>query len=228
MIKINLLPFRAARTKENIRRQISVFLLSLVLVAFCFYWFSTKLSARIVVLEDQAAQKKIQITAYQKRAAEVDKIKKQLDLLKSKTEIVGNLERGRREPVHLLATLTEMVVENRMWLTDLATKSVAPQPPKPKAAGKKRRGRRAKAPAKKPEAPKPSTRIEVKLKGFALDNKTIADFMERLEGFPRFADVALVNIEHRTVQEASLKSFGINFTQLPEKRPEVGPETKAP
>ena len=32
MIRINLLPFRAARKKENVRRQVSVFLLSLVLV----------------------------------------------------------------------------------------------------------------------------------------------------------------------------------------------------
>jgi len=33
MIRINLLPFRAARKKENIRRQISVFVLSVVCLA---------------------------------------------------------------------------------------------------------------------------------------------------------------------------------------------------
>ena len=32
MIRINLLPFRAARKKENIRRQVSIFVLSLFLV----------------------------------------------------------------------------------------------------------------------------------------------------------------------------------------------------
>lgn len=228
MIRINLLPFRAARTKENIRRQISVFLLSLVLVGFCLFYIGTKLSAQITDLEDRATQKQLQITAYQKRAAEVDKIKKQLDLLKAKTGVVDSLERGRREPLHLLATLTEMVIENRMWLTDLTTKNVVPAPPKPKTPKKGKRGRRGKKPVEKVPALAPEVRAEVKLKGLALDNKTIADFMERLEGFPRFTNVVLVNIEHRTVQDTNLKSFGINFTQRPEKPMAEGPETKAP
>ena len=37
MIRINLLPFRSARKKENIRRQLSIFLLSLILAVVAIF-----------------------------------------------------------------------------------------------------------------------------------------------------------------------------------------------
>lgn len=40
MIRINLLPYRAAQKKENIRRQISIFLLLLILMTLALF-FST-------------------------------------------------------------------------------------------------------------------------------------------------------------------------------------------
>ena len=50
-------------------------------------------------------------------AKEVDQIKKDLDELQKKTEVIQNLEKTRREPVQLLDAMTGLVVENRMWFT---------------------------------------------------------------------------------------------------------------
>ena len=47
MIRINLLPFRAARKKENIRRQVSIFLLSLVFLLIILFYYNSSLSSQI-------------------------------------------------------------------------------------------------------------------------------------------------------------------------------------
>ena len=39
MIRINLLPFRSTRKKENIRRQLSIFVLSLILAVVAYFSF---------------------------------------------------------------------------------------------------------------------------------------------------------------------------------------------
>ena len=43
MIRINLLPYRAARKKENIRIQFNIFIGSLILVALAIFYFNSHL-----------------------------------------------------------------------------------------------------------------------------------------------------------------------------------------
>ena len=50
MIRINLLPFRTERKKENVRRQMSLFLLSLVLVLLVLFYYNFILNSKIVKL----------------------------------------------------------------------------------------------------------------------------------------------------------------------------------
>ena len=45
MIRINLLPFRAARKKENIRRQVSIFLLSLAFLLIILFYYNWSLGS---------------------------------------------------------------------------------------------------------------------------------------------------------------------------------------
>ena len=218
MIRINLLPFRAARTKENIRRQLSVFLLSFILTATGLYYFNLQLSTRIRTLEDDVAGTKLQITAYKKKAVEVDKLKKQLDTLEKKTEIVKNLELNRGEPVHLLTMMTDMVIEKRMWFTNLETRTIAKAAPAKAAPPKGRRGRKAKKPAAE-ELPKTQTmETHLKLKGYALDNQTVSDFLKHLENSPYFSNVELIKTQQNKLQNIELLTFGINCTKVPLKK----------
>ncbi|MEZ4550229.1 MAG: hypothetical protein R2874_07060 [Desulfobacterales bacterium] len=52
MIRINLLPYRAARSKENIRRQISVFLLSFILLLVVLIVYNGHLNGKKETLAD--------------------------------------------------------------------------------------------------------------------------------------------------------------------------------
>ncbi len=117
MIKINLIPFRAARRKENIRRQISVFLLSLLFISVVLVYYNTTLGSKISELESNIASTKKQLTATQKKARQVDQIKKKLNLLQRKTRVIRNLELNRKEPVKMLDAMTQLVVPERMWIT---------------------------------------------------------------------------------------------------------------
>ena len=187
MIRINLLPFRAARKKENIRRQVSIFMLSLAFLLIIFFYYNFSLSNKIDSLNTNIKNTKTELAKYNKINDEIAQIKKKLNNLKKKMAVMKTLETNRFEPTRLLDIMTQVVVPKRMWFTHLESKG-----------GK------------------------VKINGIALDNKTVADFMVRLEDCGLFKEVDLTTLKRKKAQAADLKSFAISCT----KKPLVGPESK--
>lgn len=122
MIRINLLPFRAARKKEDIRRQVSVFVLSLVMVLIVAGWFSFYLSGKIKTLNKEIQSTQEQVNKYNKINQEIADIKKKLELLNKKIDVIKTLDITRKAPVELLDDMSRLVVEKRMWFTDLTEK----------------------------------------------------------------------------------------------------------
>lgn len=174
MIRINLLPFRAARKKENVRRQISIFSLSLVLVAIGLFYYHLTLSRKIDLLNTQVDSVKQALKKNRKAAKEVDEIRKTLDLLKIKMDGIETVKKRRREPIQLLDVMTEVVLSERMWFLELT-----------------------------------SDNKRVGIKGVALDQKTVADFMTRLESTKLFTDVNLSTLNHVQMEGLGLKAFNI-------------------
>lgn len=174
MIRINLLPFRAARKSENIRHQVSMFLLCMTFLFLVMAYLQISLSAKISDLEQEVDTAGVELKKYKKQAAEVDKIKAKLDGLKKRTDVVRELDKNRKAPVRLLEALTQIVIPNRMWLTTL------------KEDGRK-----------------------VVVSGVALDNKTTADFMMRLESSQLFSTVNLGSVKHLIQNKQKMKQFQI-------------------
>jgi len=119
MIRINLLPYRAARSKENIRKQVSVFLLSFVLLIIMLGLYNSHLSSKKETLSSNLDNLKKEVTNYEKKAKAVEEIKKKLDTLNKQIEIINQLKEYREKPPKLLAKMTEMVIPGRMQLTRL-------------------------------------------------------------------------------------------------------------
>jgi type IV pilus assembly protein PilN len=68
------------------------------------------------------------------------------------------------------------------------------------------------------------TRLEekdttVKIDGIALDNKTVADFMVRLQGSGLFKSVNLKTLKQKDFEGNNLKSFQINCVKMPVEKP---------
>jgi type IV pilus assembly protein PilN len=123
MIRINLLPFRVARKKENIRRQISIFFLSLVMITLLLAWYTIGIDREILETRVRITQVKAQSALYQEKADRVTEIKKNLKILEDKLKIVSSLEEKRMEQLILLEELSEKVVPERMWLESMKSDS---------------------------------------------------------------------------------------------------------
>ena len=177
MIRINLLPFRAARKKENVRRQVSIFLLSFILIIIGVFYYNNWLSNRIKKLEARNQETTKQIGKYDKINKEIAQIKKTLNNLKKKIQVIETLDSGRKNAVNLLESMTEMVIEERMWFTSLNV-----------------------------------TGNNVSISGVALDERTIADFMKRLETKGGYANVTLKSLRRKGIKGKSLKLKGFSMS----------------
>ena len=122
MIRINLLPFRAARKKENIRRQVSIFLLSLAFMLIILFYFNFSLGGKIDDLNQKIKDTKSDLAKYEKINKEIAQIKKKLSNLKKKMAVMDTLEANRFAPVRLMDTMTKVIVPKRMWFTNLQSK----------------------------------------------------------------------------------------------------------
>jgi len=187
MIRINLLPFRAARKKENIRRQVSIFVLSLAFLLIILFYYNWTLGSQIDGLNADIKQTKSDLAKYEKINKEIAAIKQKLSNLKKKMAVMDTLEANRFEPTRLLDTMTQVVVPKRMWFTNLASKDGT-----------------------------------VTIAGIALDNKTVADFMVRLENSGLFSDVDLKTLkQHKVGGSSNFKSFHISCKKIPPAAPKT-------
>ncbi len=119
MIRINLLPFRAARKTENIRRQVSIFILSIILSLLFMGTYHVNRMTTIRKLSNEIEDTKKELVKVEAKAKQVDKIEEKLATLGRKNETMKQLDKGRKEPVILFDTLINMVVPNRMWYTNI-------------------------------------------------------------------------------------------------------------
>jgi type IV pilus assembly protein PilN len=180
MIRINLLPFRSTRKKENIRRQLSIFLLSLAFAVVAIFGIYFLLSSQVDDLNSRIASTQAELEKYDKINREIEEIKKKLDSLNKKLTVIRELEVSRYEPVRLMDTLAQVIIEKRMWFTALDAKADV-----------------------------------VNISGIAMDDKTVADFMVRLEGSGLFSAVNLKTLRQVEIQKTNLKSFEISCQKKP-------------
>ena len=122
------------------------------------------------------------------KAKKVDQIKKELEKLGHKTDVIKNIEMNRRAPVILLENMTNMVAEKTSILTPDTSLDSDNKPVKRlwftnfEASGEK-----------------------ININGIALDNKTIADFMSRLEESKLYKNVNLKTIKQQQLLSIILK-----------------------
>lgn len=121
MIRINLLPFRTARKKENVRRQLSILLSSLLLVFALMFYINLRLNNQIKEVNNKIQNTKAEIAKYEKINKEIAEIKGKLEVLKTKMKVIGDLEADRYESVRYMDAMTKLIVPNRMWFVSFDT-----------------------------------------------------------------------------------------------------------
>jgi type IV pilus assembly protein PilN len=119
MIRINLLPFRAARKKENIRRQLMVYGLS-VLLLFCimgytFFYLTSTLSG----LKEDQKRIEDELKTYEKTIKSIAELEKKIKEIRAKLEVIRELEKNKTGPVHLLDEIAMAVPKEKLWLSSM-------------------------------------------------------------------------------------------------------------
>jgi type IV pilus assembly protein PilN len=118
MIRINLLPVRAARKKEESQRQVLLFAFGLIaIVVFGLVFYQARKEV-LTDLEDSNRLLQEEITNLKKIIGQVDEYKKQQALLEKKLEIIQTLKANKVGPVHMLDQIAQRIPE-KLWLDSL-------------------------------------------------------------------------------------------------------------
>ncbi len=121
MIRINLLPFRAARKKENVRRQISMFTLSIFFIAVALFYYNSVLANQVTELEEGVSSTNAELVKYKAINKEIRLIEGKLKVLKQKRKVIEDLDASREDAVRLMDMMTRVVVPGRMWLVSFTS-----------------------------------------------------------------------------------------------------------
>jgi type IV pilus assembly protein PilN len=170
MIRINLLPFRAARKRENIRRQISIFALVLLLMfagmGYQYYGLNTELTE----LKDEQKGLKKELKSYNKILRKIKRLNRRIKALKRKLRVIKQLEKGKSGPVLLLDQISNAVPKDKLWINSLRQR-----------------------------------KRSLRLTGTAMDNATVALFMDNLESSKQISIVNLQNVKSRDIKKYKLR-----------------------
>ncbi len=121
MIRINLLPVRAARKREFIRFQltiaglVTIFVISLSLA----YFFIVRSEARS--LQDNIERGQKELTQLRRKVGELALIKQQKKVVEEKLKVINNLEAARTGPTTLFMTVSNAIPE-KAWLNTFQDK----------------------------------------------------------------------------------------------------------
>jgi len=174
MIEINLLPVRAARRRESIRFQLTMFVLTLIVVFTLMAVLSASANKRARDVKSKLKVTQERIKELDEKVGEIEEYKQQSAKLDQKLAVISDLKKGRLRAVHILDALSELTPE-KVWIESL---------------DKSGKG--------------------IKITGVALDNETIANFMDKLGRSQYFTGVELEVTEQIGRGGMKLKKFSLN------------------
>jgi len=122
MIKINLLPYREAAKKENLRQQIVIFsgalALFLLIILAVHLFFSMSISG----METKIREADVRLIVLNKKVGDIEGFKRDKRELEQKLGVINSLETDRLFPVRMLDELNLLVPSKEAWLEKITQK----------------------------------------------------------------------------------------------------------
>jgi type IV pilus assembly protein PilN len=116
MIKINLLPVRAAKKKETAVQQTTIFCVSLLLVAVVVTCLYLVKRVQVSTAQDDISTANSRIMELKKKIGKLEELKTLKDQVKKKLDVLVQLRKNKTGPAERLATLSDITPE-QLWLT---------------------------------------------------------------------------------------------------------------
>jgi type IV pilus assembly protein PilN len=118
VIRINLLPVREARRKNEVRQQLMILASSLVGAILVAGVTQHLMDSRIEDAHQRVKALEAQLQQFKPQQEQVDAFKQKKAEIEQKLTVIERLERSRSGPVHILDELASRTPE-RVWLTNL-------------------------------------------------------------------------------------------------------------
>lgn len=116
MIKVNLLPVRAAKKKETAVQQITIFCVSLLLVAGVVTAMYLVKQMQISSTKNDISASKNKINELKTKIGKLEELKNLKEQVKKKLDVLAQLRKNKTGPAHRLATLSD-ITPDQLWLT---------------------------------------------------------------------------------------------------------------
>jgi type IV pilus assembly protein PilN len=115
MIRINLLPVKAAQKKEKLRGQLVILLACVVIAAAGCTAVYLSLQNKVAEAKEENLRREDEINQLKKKIGEVGRFKKMKEELQGKLDILDKLKEGQSGPVHLLDELSGRMPD-KLWV----------------------------------------------------------------------------------------------------------------
>lgn len=123
MIKINLLPVRAAKKKETAVQQITIFCCSVVLVLVIVgVMYGVKLG-QISSTKSDITAANTKINELKSKIGKLEELKTLKEQVRKKLDVLSTLRKNKTGPAQRLATMSDIVPE-QLWLTAYAENGI--------------------------------------------------------------------------------------------------------
>jgi type IV pilus assembly protein PilN len=122
MIKINLLPYREKKKKENLVQQIYIIAGSFVVFILLLVWLQVWTNSSISDLKSQIKESENLLVDLDKKIGNLEKFKANKKELEQKLGVIATLEENRLAPVKTLDNLAMLVPANDIWLVKITQK----------------------------------------------------------------------------------------------------------
>ena len=122
MIKINLLPYREKKKKENLVQQIWIISGSLIVFFLLLFWLQIWINSSISDLKSKIKDSEASLIELDKKIGDLDKLKNDKKELEQKLGVIATLEENRLAPVKTLDNLAMIVPSKDIWLIKITQK----------------------------------------------------------------------------------------------------------
>lgn len=116
MIKINLLPLRAAKKKETAIQQLIIAGLVLVVSALVVLSLYTLKRVQVAAAKDEITAANSKINELKAKIGKLEELKTLKEQVKKKLDVLSQLRKNKTGPAQRLATLSDLT-PNQLWLT---------------------------------------------------------------------------------------------------------------
>ena len=122
MIKINLLPYREKKKKENLVQQIWIISGSFIVFILLLFWLQIWINSSISDVKSKIKESEASLIELDKAIGDLDKFKNDKKELEQKLGVIATLEENRLAPVKTLDNLAILVPSKDIWLVKITQK----------------------------------------------------------------------------------------------------------